>query len=67
MRARTENVLYVFSTVFRRQVAGSSARKRVNKLPYGTARLAVHDTRIVQTILGSIQESGGFERPEWAD
>jgi predicted transcriptional regulator len=42
-----------------------SQKKRRNKLPYGTCRLAVHDTRIVQSILGSIQEYGGFDRPEW--
>jgi len=27
----------------------------------------VHNTRIVQTIYGSIQEYGGFERPECLD
>jgi transcriptional regulator with XRE-family HTH domain len=30
-------------------------------------KLVVHRTRIVQTIFGSIQEYGGFERPEWLD
>jgi predicted transcriptional regulator len=44
-----------------------SLKKRANKLPYGTARLAVHSTQIVQTIYGSIQEYGGFDRPEWLD
>ena len=44
-----------------------SQKKRQNKLPCGTCRLAVHNTRIVQTIYGSIQEYGGFERPEWLD
>jgi len=42
-----------------------SEKKRANKLPYGTSKLRVHSTRIVQTIFGSIQEYGGFERPEW--
>jgi post-segregation antitoxin (ccd killing protein) len=42
-----------------------SQKKRTNSLPYGTVRLAVHSTRILQTIYGSIQEIGGFERPEW--
>ena len=42
-----------------------SEKKRCNKLPYGTCKLRVHSTRIVQTIYGSIQEYGGFERPEW--
>jgi len=42
-----------------------SQKKRQNKLPYGTVRLCVHSTRVVQSIYGSIQEYGGFERPEW--
>lgn len=44
-----------------------SAKKRTNKLPCGTCCVAVHDTRIVQTIYGSIQELAGFERPAWLD
>ena len=44
-----------------------SQKKRTNKLPFGTASIRVHSTRIVQTIYGSIQELGGFERPEWLD
>jgi hypothetical protein len=44
-----------------------SLKKRTNKLPYGTCKLRVHSTRIVQTIYGSIQEYGGFDRPEWLD
>ena len=44
-----------------------SAKKRANKLPYGTCELSVDSTRIVQTIYGSIQEYGGFDRPEWLD
>jgi hypothetical protein len=42
-----------------------SQRKRQNKLPHGTCRLMVCDTRIIQSIYGSIQEYAGFERPEW--
>jgi transcriptional regulator with XRE-family HTH domain len=44
-----------------------SEKKRKNKLPYGTCKFTVNSTRIVQTIFGSIQEYGGFERPEWLD
>ncbi|OFW72004.1 MAG: hypothetical protein A2Y55_04450 [Actinobacteria bacterium RBG_16_68_12] len=44
-----------------------SQKKRCNKLPYGTVRVCVHSTHIVQSIYGSIQEYGGFERPEWLD
>lgn len=44
-----------------------SKKKRQNKLPYGTCKLVVHSTKIAQTIYGSIQEYGGFERPSWLD
>jgi hypothetical protein len=44
-----------------------SQKKRHNKLPHGTCKVVVNSTRIQQTILGSIQEYGGFERPEWLD
>jgi transposase-like protein len=43
----------------------ASGRKRVNKLPNGTCRIAVNRTRVVQSILGAIQEYGGFEREGW--
>jgi len=42
-----------------------SQKKRQNTLPYGTARLCVHSTRVVQHIFGAIQEHGGFDRPQW--
>jgi transcriptional regulator with XRE-family HTH domain len=42
-----------------------SKKKRRNKLPYGTCRVAVHDTSLVQHIYGAIQEYGGFDREEW--
>ncbi len=44
-----------------------SQKKRMTRLPHGTSRLMVADTRIVQHIYGAIQEYAGFERPEWAD
>lgn len=44
-----------------------SQKKRQNKLPYGTCRLTVCSTEIAQILYGSIQELGGFERPEWLD
>jgi hypothetical protein len=44
-----------------------SQKKRQNKLAYGTTALVVNSTQIVQTIYGSIQEYGGFERPGWLD
>jgi hypothetical protein len=42
-----------------------SQKKRKNRLPYGTVRVVVHSTELVQQIYGAIQEYGGFERPEW--
>jgi hypothetical protein len=42
-----------------------SKKLRTNRLPYGTIRICVHSTEIVQSIYGAIQEYGGFERPEW--
>jgi transposase-like protein len=47
----------------------SSASKRLKGhiLPYGTARLVVHSTFIVQSIYGAIQEYAGIDRPEWLD
>jgi transposase-like protein len=56
LRASTVNV-------FSRQ----SARKRLNRLPFGTCRLSVHSTRVVQHLYGAIQEYGGFIRPQWLD
>jgi hypothetical protein len=44
-----------------------SQKKRRNKLPYGTCALVVNSTELVQTIYGSIQELGGFDRPAWLD
>jgi hypothetical protein len=44
-----------------------SKKKRQNRLPYGTVRVCVHRTEIVQSIYGAIQEYGGFERPDWLD
>jgi hypothetical protein len=45
----------------------SSQRKRTNMLPYGTVKVAVHDTRLIQMILGGIQEIGGFTREAWLE
>jgi hypothetical protein len=42
-----------------------SQKKRCNKLPYGTCKVAYHDTSVVQSIYGAIQEYAGFDRPEW--
>jgi transposase-like protein len=42
-----------------------SQRKRKGRLPYGTCKLVVCDTAVVQSIYGAIQEYAGFDRPEW--
>jgi len=44
-----------------------SKKKRQNRLPYGTVRVCVHSTRVVQSIYGSIQEYGRFKQPKWLD
>jgi predicted transcriptional regulator len=42
-----------------------SKKKRRNKLPYGTCRLNVYDTRVVHEIYGAIQEYADFDREAW--
>jgi hypothetical protein len=44
-----------------------SQKKRRNKLPYGTCKVAYCDSRTTQSIYGAIQEYAGFDRPEWLD
>jgi transcriptional regulator with XRE-family HTH domain len=44
-----------------------ASRWRRNVLIYGTARVTVCSTAIVQSIYGGIQEYAGIERPEWVD
>jgi hypothetical protein len=44
-----------------------SQKKRKNKLPYGTCRVVVSRTRVVQSIYGAIQEYAGFTRLAWLD
>jgi transposase-like protein len=44
-----------------------SKKRRQNKLPYGTCRVTVSRTRIVQSIYGAIQEIGGFTREAWLE
>lgn len=45
----------------------SSSGRAKNKLPYGVARLSVHQTCMVQHIYGAIQEYAQFEEPDWLD
>jgi hypothetical protein len=45
----------------------SSRRKRVGNLPYGTYRVAVSKTWVIQTVFGAIQEIGGFTREAWLE
>jgi transposase-like protein len=73
MRAEGCSVKEIAATL---GIARSSASIWVRDVPLGPGaarrpRLpqpaCVHSTRIVQMIYGSIQEYGGFERPEWLD
>ncbi len=43
----------------------SSSQQKGRKLLYGTCEISVHDTRLVQHVLGAIQEYAGIEKPEW--
>jgi AcrR family transcriptional regulator len=43
----------------------SASRRRGRTLVYGTARLSVASTAVVQSIYGAIQEYAGLDRPEW--
>jgi hypothetical protein len=47
--------------------SSASKRRKGHVLPYGTARISVHSTFIVQSIFGAIQEYAGIDRPEWLD
>jgi transposase-like protein len=44
-----------------------SKKKRTNRLPYGTVRVTVSRTRVIQSIYGSIQEYAGFDREAWLE
>lgn len=44
-----------------------SQKKRTNVLPYGTCKLVVSSTELVQSIFGAIQEYGGFTNETWVD
>ena len=46
----------------------SRASQRLRRtLPYGTARVVVHSTFVVQSIYGAIQEYAGCDQPCWLD
>jgi hypothetical protein len=47
--------------------ASSASKRKRRTLVYGTGRLVVHSTFIVQSIYGAIQEYAGIDRPEWLD
>jgi hypothetical protein len=49
------------------RLSSASKRKRGHVLPYGTGRISVGSTFIVQSIYGAIQEYAGIDRPEWLD
>lgn len=42
-----------------------SSQQKGRKLLYGTCEVVVHDTHLVQHVLGAIQEYAGIEKPEW--
>ena len=44
-----------------------SQKKRAGNLKYGTCRVVVHRTEIVQNIYGAVQEYVGFQCEKWLD
>jgi len=42
-----------------------ASKQQKRNLPYGTARLTLHSTHVLQSIYGAIQEYGGFDEPAW--
>jgi len=44
-----------------------SQRKRKGMLPFGTCRIALSRTHIIQSIYGAIQEYADFERDAWLE
>jgi hypothetical protein len=49
------------------RASSASKGRKGHVLPYGTGRISVHSTFIVQSIYGAIQEYAGIDRPEWLD
>ena len=49
------------------RISSASKRLKGNVLPYGTARVSVHSTFVVQSIYGAIQEYAVIDRPERLD
>ena len=42
-----------------------ASKRQKRNLPYGTGRLMLHSTAVVQSIYGAIQEYAGFDEPAW--
>jgi transposase-like protein len=42
-----------------------SSQQKGRKLVYGTCEISVHETRLIQHVLGAIQEYAGIEKTEW--
>ncbi|MFA5150718.1 MAG: helix-turn-helix domain-containing protein [Candidatus Omnitrophota bacterium] len=63
------NILNLNQTNLRKTTLNSyskySSKKKIGKLPYGTVRLNVNDTKLVQNIYGAIQEYGNFTNDKW--
>jgi hypothetical protein len=54
-------------SVINRYSISGKRKKRFKTLPYGTCRIVVNRTAVVQSIFGAIQEYAGFEREAWLD
>jgi hypothetical protein len=49
------------------RISRSSKKKRFRSLSYGTCRIVVNRTAVVQSVWGSIQEYAGFRRDAWLE
>jgi hypothetical protein len=62
------NVLHLTRISLRKTIVNNqptSSKQRGRKLIYGVCALSVHQTRLVQHVLGAIQEYTGIDKPEW--
>lgn len=48
------------------KVSKASRKTRLGKLPYGTCKIRVNSTELVQRVYGAIQEYSGIDHPQWS-
>jgi hypothetical protein len=56
------------ATVLRKHTINNppaSSQRQKRNLPYGTGRLVLHSTSVLQSIYGAIQHYADFDEPAW--